>query len=398
MGAADTENIRVRTTSEPIHVAVCPEDVQERVQRQFVADRAVRVYLIVVLPTRCVQPKRDNGQTQRTRKRVPAQGDFVLIAQQLAVAVQRHITMRAAVKTVKRVVPVCVERCQIGRVHRRELDCAENIVANREVTAVVERIDIAPAVHVGLERGKHSVHRTVAVGLGAGIIAQSVRRCALVGHRKGIAQHLHIFEVESGLVVELVAHPPNNALAVGRIGPSESGRVVVEGVLDFPRPQLAIGEVGVPAVQGRSRALIQMVFIVRHHDDVKRMPSALGVVDIAGCSDCGQVVSAVDGGHIVRDAIGSAGDEIAAVPKGFQRGVGDFLHPCGSVHGFPFAAIHAEEFAVVCRSHRREAGTAAAGASAKQQGLQHSVVVFVLHAYPSLMVFMSTQPEVSSKR
>ena len=59
-------------------------------------------------------------------------------------------------------------------------------------------------------------------------------RSACVSTRYLITLILYVLEVIVALVVPLVFHPPNNALAIGSICPSETSIVVVQAILQFP--------------------------------------------------------------------------------------------------------------------------------------------------------------------
>ena len=254
--------------------------------------------------------------------------------------VQGEVFVQACrrVKIIERIIQVGVERRLIRRVDARHLDRAEDVCSNGKIIVrrsvlvnQIERIDIRSRFHKSSQRHENMIDAAVSVRHGRSVVHHSAvfRRVVLRRscERQRVAHKLPVFEVVAALVVELVFHPVDDALAAA-VGEAEPCRVVIQAILQLPCGEVAVCKVGVALMQCGPRVFVQRVFAVRCHDHVELVPCAHAIMNIALHAFCKgrQVVVAGDDRVVVGDAVLHTGHEVAVITQRFE------CAPCGICH------------------------------------------------------------------
>ena len=184
---------------------------------------------------------------------------------------------------VEGVVPVSLKRGKICRVRLRHLNRAKDVVAHGEVVVPCRtpRIDVGAALHIAVQSGVYLHHPGITVRLGGSVVDKtrinSIRICGVQAH--SVPQELDVFEVVSRLIIPLIPHPVDNALAAG-VCKREFCSVVVQTVPQFPRINVNAGKIGVPAVQSRSRHFAQFSRTRGKENEVEGVSRRTGIVQI----------------------------------------------------------------------------------------------------------------------
>ena len=107
-----------------------------------------------------------------------------------------------------------------------------------------------------------------------------------------VSLKIDIFKIIRNIIIPLINHAVDDALSVLSICPSKSLCIVINAVPYLPCSKVCarLWEVGVSLMQASPRNLVESVFVVSSHDDVKLMPCTSCILL---CSSC----------HIVGDAI-----------------------------------------------------------------------------------------------
>ena len=298
----------------------------------------------VRLPHAAAKPKHVVTHQERHAHGVLFQADVVFRAGDLLVTVAGGVRVGAVVRVVivERVVPVRPEGAEIRRVGLRHLYRAEDVPAHGEVVVghlralvgVSPRVDVAPGLHIGLQRHIKLVKPAVPVRLRRGVVGQlpvgGGRIVALrVRHLQRVAKETDVLEVVPGLVVPVVLHPPDEALAVG-VGPGVFRGIVVKRVFEPPPGKLAGGKVIRPRPQRRPGVLVQVALVVGDDDHVKGVALRhTRVVQVSLRPDRAQIVAACDDRLVVRDAILHPRHKLPGIPQRFQSGIGGLRHRRG---------------------------------------------------------------------
>ena len=95
--------------------------------------------------------------------------------------------------------------------------------------------------------------------------------------RVSVRLELYPLEVVGAVVLELVHEAIYHSLAIGRVCPRETARVIAEAVPDIPCCKVAVREIGVAVVHYRLGVFVDGALVVRRHDDVERVVRALAI-------------------------------------------------------------------------------------------------------------------------
>ena len=261
---------------------------------------------------------------------------------------------------VEGVVPVSLKRGKIRRVRLRHLNRAKDVVAHGEVVVPCRtpRIDVGAALHIAVQSGVYLHHPGITVRLGGSVVDKtrinSIRICGVQAH--SVPQELDVFEIISRLIVPLVLHPVDNALAAW-VSEREFIGVVVETVPQFPCVNVHSGEISVLAVQSRPRRFAQFTRTRGEKYEVESVSGRTGIVQIPGRANDRQIVAARDDGGVVRHAVKRTGNELVVITQHLQRGIGRADHVAFSAwrgHLVPCSVDYAQHVAVIRRSNSGE--------------------------------------------